>query len=331
MLNTASRWDIFQETGIENNIENIVETETCRVLRLKGPGGEGLITIYNVFDGVYLMYNDFHMSRCSSYFSLPEEALCVEHCREGRIEHRTDGDKRYYMEPGDMRIDRHLHHRGYLDFPLSHYHGATVIFLPKIAAAAIKNAVPAVSVDIPALVEKFCGYDGLYILRRNSSIEHIFAELYNVPAKIRMDYFRLKVMELLVFLTALETDDYKDERPYFYSGQIEKIKAVHDLITSDLTASYTTEELARRFDISTGALKSGFKSVYGSPIHTYTRAYRMNAAAELLTTHRKRRIIDIASSVGYDNPSKFAAAFKEQFGMTPVEYRGRSVGDTSHN
>lgn len=112
-----------------------------------------------------------------------------------------------------------------------------------------------------------------------------------------------------------------DERPYFYSSQTEKIKAVHKLLTDDLTRNYTTEELAKQFDLNTATLKNGFKGVYGSPIYTYIRNYKMNVAASMLVTDRKKRIIEITAAVGYDNPSKFAAAFKEIFDTTPAEYR----------
>lgn len=177
------------------------------------------------------------------------------------------------------------------------------------------------SVDLAALADKFCGMDGICILRKHPSIEHIFSERYNVPEKIRMDYFRIKVMELLVFLRALELSEQKDDRPYFYSSQTEKIKAIHKLLTENPTENHTTEELAKRFELSTAALKVGFKGVYGSPIHTYIRTHRMNLAADMLVRERKKRIIEIASAVGYDNPSKFAAAFKDIFEMTPGEYR----------
>lgn len=96
---------------------------------------------------------------------------------------------------------------------------------------------------------------------------------------------------------------------------------MHKLLTDDLTRNYTTEELAKQFDLSTATLKNGFKGVYGSPIYTYIRNYKMNAAASMLVTDRKKRIIEIAAAVGYDNPSKFAAAFKEIFDTPPAEYR----------
>lgn len=321
MKNDKDPWEMFRCTDMGDEIEEVIETSDCKVLRMKSADGDGLMTVYRVFEGVYLMYNDFHMTYCRSRFSSFAKLLCIDHCREGRIEHQADNDMRYYMEAKDLRVDRRVHHSGDMYFPLSHYHGLTIGFFLESAQGSVREAMPSVSVDLAALADKFCGSDGIYILRKHPSIEYIFSELYNVPAGIRMDYFKVKVMELLIFLRALELSEHKDERPYFYSGQIEKIKAVHRLLTEDLTKNYTTQELAQRFDMSTAALKSGFKGVYGSPVYTYIRGCKMNAAASMLVTDRKKRIIEIAAAVGYDNPSKFAAAFKELFKMTPAEYR----------
>lgn len=91
-----------------------------------------------------------------------------------------------------------------MNFPVSHYREITIGSFLDAAETTIREAMPAISVDISALAQKFCGSDDIYILRKNRLIEHIFSELYNVPAKIRMEYFRIKVMELLVFLGALD-------------------------------------------------------------------------------------------------------------------------------
>lgn len=322
MQNNFNPWEIFSSGNMGNDMEEVVETCDCKVLRIKDSGGgDGLMTIYRVFDGVYLMYNDFHMEQCYSRFESPERIFCIDHCREGRIEHCTDNNMRYYVESGDLRIDRRVHHSGNVEFPVSHYHGITIGFLLDYAEKSVQKAMPEISVNLAELADKFCSSDNIFILRKNAFIEHIFSELYHVPSKIRMDYFKIKVMELLVFLRALEPSGYQDDCPYFYSGQIEKIKSVHKLLTDNLARSYTTQELARKFGLSTAALKNGFKGVYGSPIYTYIRTYKMNVAASMLVTDRHKKIIDIAACVGYDNPSKFAAAFREIFDMSPSEYR----------
>ncbi len=303
------------------DIQGVVETPECKVLRVDDSSGEGTMTLYYVFDGVFIMYNDFHMKNCFSGFECEKSLLCIDHCREGRIEHRTDSGMLYYMEPGDLRVDRRIHHTGSIDFPLCHYHGITIGFQTDIAEKSIREAMPAIPVNILALTEKFHNDMHPFVLRGEPAVEHIFFELYNVPIKIRMDYFKIKVMELLIYLSALELSEHTDERPYFYSGQIEKVKAIHKLLTQNLTTDYTAEELSRRFDISVSSLKNCFKGVYGSPIYTYMRSYKMNLAASMLTQNRDMKISDAAAMVGYNNPSKFSAAFRRTFGITPVQYR----------
>ena len=51
----------------------------------------------------------------------------------------------------------------------------------------------------------------------------------------------------------------------------------------------------------------------------------MNAAA-LQLIHTERTVTDIASEFGYDNTSKFSAAFAKIMGETPAEYRKQHGG-----
>lgn len=46
----------------------------------------------------------------------------------------------------------------------------------------------------------------------------------------------------------------------------------------------------------------------------------MNEAARLLSD-TKRPIAEISEQIGYSNQGKFAAVFKKQFGLSPLEYR----------
>lgn len=50
----------------------------------------------------------------------------------------------------------------------------------------------------------------------------------------------------------------------------------------------------------------------------------MNQAVYLLS-NSKLSVSDIIESVGYDNSSYFYRIFKEKYGMSPKEYRGRKV------
>ena len=304
------------------NVEVVVCTEDCQVLKLRDETGEGMMTTHLVFPGVFLMYNDFHLSQCYSGFQTDVEMLAIDHCREGRIQHEVVKDAYGYLEPGNLRVDSRKQHTGQFYLPLNHYHCVGVSFQIEVAAKALPEQMRDFSVDLYALRDKYCGGDHhQYIIPSDPAIEHIFSELYHVPSKIRKDYFKIKVLELLLYLDALELPEHREDRPYFYKGQVEKIKAIQAFLTENPAANYTVEELAERFDIALTPLKSCFKSVYGSPIFTYMRDYRMNLAASLLRKNTSLSVSEISGQVGYDSPSKFAAAFRQVMGKTPLEYR----------
>lgn len=321
MQNKDEIWHLFRVSRMGDNIQDVIETEDCKVLRLEDSSGDGTMTVYRVFDGVFLMFNDFHMKYCLSGFSCPINLLCIDHCREGCMELVSVEGIRSYLEAGDLQVDRRTHHKGDTSFPLAHYHGITIGFEIDTAQESLGQAMPIIPIDLSALYEKFA-QDGVpFVLRKDPTVEHIFEELYHVPSKIRMDYYRIKVMELLLYLNALNPSVNADKPLMFYSAQTEKVKSIHDFITSDLTRSYTAEELAERFRISLNTLKSTFKGIYRSPLYAYMRQYRMNYAASALIKHPNMKIIEVAALVGYDNPSKFSAAFRETMGMSPVQYR----------
>ena len=97
-------------------------------------------------------------------------------------------------------------------------------------------------------------------------------------------------------------------------------KKAEQILTADLRKHIPVRLLAEKFSVWETSLKNYFRGVYGQNISTYLREVRMKAAAEFLA-NTSRPIADIAEQVGYSNQGKFAAVFKKQFGMSPLEYR----------
>lgn len=313
-------WDMFDNIASDSKLSELIHTEECKVLKMQDDTGEGIMTLYEVFDGVYLMFSDFHMNACFSEFQNTESMLCIEHCREGRIEHTAANKMLYYMEQGDLRVDSLVHRKGRIVFPLNHYHGITIGFQAGIAEKALREAMPAVGIDLAALADRFCSKNP-FVIRADSTADMIFRQIYQIPARMRKNYYKIKVMELLIYLNALEIPAQCESKPYFYADQVEKIKEIQKFMTENIEEHYTMAQLSEQFDIALTPLKKCFKGVYGTPIYTYMKEYRMNTAASLLKCNRELKISDIAMAVGYSSPSKFSAAFQEIMGVPPKEYR----------
>ncbi|MBP1736315.1 MAG: transcriptional regulator [Oscillospiraceae bacterium] len=299
----------------------LAQSDGCCVYQMKNETGDGTMTVYDLFPGVMLAYNDYHMEHCLSEFETTEDLLCIDHCREGRLEYSAKDTAYSYVEAGDLKIDRRLKHTGHFSFPLSHYHGITVSLQLSEAARALPEEFRDFPVDLHTIRRKFCDGASPMVLHGAPSIDHIFNELYAVPEKIKRAYFKIKVLELLLYLDALELPKTREDRPYFYKSQVEKIKSMQALMVEHLERRYTMEELSSQFGIPLTPMKNCFKSVYGSPINTYMRIFRMNRAAVLLRQQTSIGVSEIAGRVGYDSPSKFASAFKDVMGKAPLEYR----------
>lgn len=130
-------------------------------------------------------------------------------------------------------------------FPLSRDHGGAGAAR---AAQALAEWVRDFPVDLYRLRDKYCSGPHPKVLHGAPSLDHIFQELYAVPEQIKLPYFRIKTLELLLYLDALELPA-ESEKPYFYKTQVEKMKAIHRLLTGDLERHYTITELSRRFSI----------------------------------------------------------------------------------
>ena len=105
-----------------------------KLYQFQNETGDGSMTIYDVFPGVTLAYNDFHMSYYDSKCEPFGDVFCIDHCREGRLEYPAKMDAYSYVEAGDLKFDRRIGHTGKFEMPLSHYHGITVAVNIKTAA-----------------------------------------------------------------------------------------------------------------------------------------------------------------------------------------------------
>ena len=303
-------------------IEIVSRSEDCAVYRMTGDegAGEGIMTSYQIFPGIELIYNDFHTGSCFQGSRPYHDIMEINHCREGRFECDFHDGSCVYLEEGDLSVNMIGTRTQNSCFPLEHYHGISVVIELAEASRSISKVLGDISIDLYQLRDRLCESNKCFIMRATDSVEHIFSELYRVPDQIKRGYFKLKVLELLLFLTAVDISEITDTKQYFHKSQVTIIKAIKDYITENLEQHHTLNELSTRFDIPLTAMKLCFKGVYGTSIYSYIRTYRMQAAAVQLSRSREN-VAAIASQVGYLNSSKFASAFKEVMGMSPLEYR----------
>ena len=96
--------------------------------------------------------------------------------------------------------------------------------------------------------------------------------------------------------------------------------AVRDYLDRHPERRVTLAELETEFHVSGTTIKSTYRDAFGASLYADTKRRKMLAAAEALR-NTDRTVLEIAGSLGYDNASKFAAAFRSIHGVSPTEYR----------
>lgn len=302
-----------------DNIEVVSRNPSCTIYRLTDAPEESRITAYTVFPGIQIVYRDIHSPNCLIRQKTTDVILEISHCREGRLEYEAD-DNCCYLMPGDIAI-LHRHGADYSTlFPLQHYHGISVIVDLSETPRCLSCFLADVTVSPHKLADKFCSDRPFFVARSGPGIEHIFSELYQVPEELKHGYFKVKVLELMLFLTALPMDT--DETPLKSCPRPHVVlaKNVHHYLTEHISDRITLEQLSSAFHISGTTIKNSFRKVYGVSVYNFIRTKKMQMAAELLL-HSDMTIMDIAGQFGYDNASKFSGAFKDVMGLPPGEYR----------
>ena len=66
-------------------------------------------------------------------------------------------------------------------------------------------------------------------------------------------------------------------------------------------------------------MKVGFKEIYGNTVYGYLLDRKLDYSRLQLDT-KKFKVNEVATQIGYTNPSHFIAAFRKKFGITPKKY-----------
>lgn len=250
------------------------------------------------------------------------QILEINYCIAGKISWNMGSGKQVYLGPGDFSLNTmDVCEDSTVTLPNRFYEGLTIYI--DLEQLSEHPPVPLADAHITGelLKNKYCK-DGLCTaLAGNETMQKIFQALYMPAEAIRLAYQKIKVLELLLVLSQMEINREKHLTEY-RAEQVEIIRQIHDLLTSNLDQRCSIETLSRQYLMNPTTLKRMFKAIYGTSIATHIREHRMEHAAQLLRSS-DLSIADIALKVGYDSQSRFSSVFKEYYQMLPKEYRRR--------
>jgi len=107
-----------------------------------------------------------------------------------------------------------------------------------------------------------------------------------------------------------------------------RVCSAMNFISRNLGRDLSLEEIAATASFSMFHFHRIFKAVVGETVAGFTRRLRLEAAANHLLAHPHTDITSIALDAGFSTSQNFATAFRQQFDMTPTDYRKSKMANT---
>lgn len=295
-------------------------------LILSTKSGNGRIQFVPLFEGVTLAVIEVHSAQWPAP-RLPESTpdangpLIINYCIRGRCELMLNDNKSVFLSAGQISLTEKFAQSQYV-YPGGLYEGIELFIDPQTARDGVAVLRDHFGLHIEELSKRYCRDGGTFIAELPVAAG-LLKKLYilqseeNPASKVGMKTGVIDLLAMLLYDRLLP----KEGNPVYYTRfQVEIARQIESLITADLSQSHTVRAFSERFGISEGSVKNYFQGVFGQSISRYTTYKRMVYAAGLLEK-MDMPIIEIAGSVGYESQSKFASAFRREYGTAPGEYR----------
>ena len=247
--------------------------------------------------------------------------LQIDHCLEGCYEFILENNEHAFLGRGDLSIVD----LGKASFknsciPMKKYVGLSLFININVAQKSIDKYFPYGNIDLQRLRDRLCKNGVSLIIRSRDGINHIINELYEVDERVKLPYSIIKTIELLLFLSLIESKD--TEQFSSFSGPVYRAtQECYKMIIENPFEWLKIKDLAKKFAVSESSLKNCFQCISGQSIGAFMRTNRIKEAAILLNKKPYLSIGELAEMAGYENQSKFSKAFKSIMGKTPSEFK----------
>lgn len=283
--------------------------------------GDAKAIVYKVFPGVEVIFILVHMPSFDfGMFGYEDNKgwVGIHYCKEGRIEQMVSNDF-FYLMPTDCSIVLKETNQQDYQFPLNHYHGISIKINPYERDNPLSEYLKQSQLTISESLHHICKDSSHAILRSSAIAKQYFEDLYNIEEHQRLDYLKVKLPELF-FRMKYSVIDHRYDKTRVPKTQVEFVKTVSQYILANLNEKITIKQLTKQFAVSNTYMQNAFHSVYGMPVISFIRTSKMQSAAKILL-QSSCTIEELSEQFGYENESKFSAAFKKIMGETPGSYR----------
>lgn len=294
------------------------DRDTCEYI-IRKKDGVVYMKLYEIMPGVQLYYFDIHTEEELSGAMDQIAFYQIAYSHSGVYKSRIDRHRTINVHSGELFVCKNIYSGISSSMPLGYYDGVSVLIFPRQLNDMSRAIFRFHGIDIEELFEKLLENKQLCRFSCKDRILLLFEQLFELSKAGDIKKIRHSFIDAVIGLYDSDTDlvsNYCNVN----DSTVSKINDIRKYIEDNFQRHIRIEELSALYHTSPTSLKQNFKRMYGHSPYEILKRYRMEVAASRLRLSQDS-IAKIAAYVGYENPSKFSAAFFSVYGLTPKNYR----------
>lgn len=297
------------------------------------PGASGLRRL-DIARGLYVTWGTLAPERAQGPMRLVGGSVRAVHVRAGRCALGLPDGSRVDASEGDVVLLGASVESVAVELRHGPATGLALAVDGRRLPADLRRALASLEVNVEAIARMVPPERPVLLVRPTPELARALADAYPLVEEGSLCHVRLKVAELLLCLSGAVAaagvpacaGPGPARTPAGAPGGPARLRHLRIALLAqqemlrDVSRPKTIPTLAAACGTSPTVLKESFREAFGVPIYTWYREYRVRLAADALLAG-DLPVSEVAASVGYSNPSKFAKAFQDTMGTTPREWR----------
>ena len=298
--------------------------ESEKTYRLKNEAGEGIMRDYEIAYGIELVYSELE-----SYYpvvrEIPESVNYIEimYMIEGHADFEMENRRVASADKGDICIFNSRVGAKKISFGKNGIRCISIVILIDTLKDELNRFFSTNEFEKKSLFEYAVKSDSCISFTASEMLRTIFMEMVLLPKEYGEYHRKLLVLQAILTLQDVKTGK-NDGYHYFSGDSSNKVHEARKILGDNLASDISVEELAERVNLNRTTLQRVFKQMYGVTIFEYRTQVRMQESKNLLLEDRLS-VTEIAGICGYSNSSKFSAAFKKRFSLSPMEWKRNNI------
>ncbi|WP_442786546.1 ABC transporter ATP-binding protein [Intestinimonas butyriciproducens] len=214
--------------------------------RYEYESGSGEMHCYNIAPGIQLSFNDLNLSSCYQPLNVQKDFLEINYCLEGGHEVEMVGGGITFLGEKDLSISGLYHDKRVIvnsRIPFNKYKGITILLELETAQTTLDNEFSKWHIDLQKIRTTLCPEGRVLLIKSKQKIDHIFAEILSVENQIRLPYYWLKILEILLLLSQLD-NSYVEPPQQFTEKVSRRTQQVYQYIIENPFTQKNISEIA---------------------------------------------------------------------------------------